>query len=86
MSLIQRHGEMRIGGRLSDIVREEQGDTLDLLEEDLLQLSVLVTYTHDEDILFHMHRHTEGVGGRLTWLLRKVARIVLYYNEHHHDD
>ena len=77
---------MRIGARPRDTIGDEQGDTLHLLEEDLLQLSVLVTYTHDEDILFHMHRHTEGDGGRLTWLLRKVARIILYYNEHHHDD
>ena len=45
MSTIQRTGAMRIGVGLSDTSRREKGDTLDILEEDLIQLTVLVPYT-----------------------------------------
>ena len=50
----------------SGTVESEQGDTLDLLEEDLIQLTVLVPYTRDEDIPMRMRRHTDGGGGLFT--------------------
>ena len=86
MSPISRRGVQRIGVEPSGTVESEQGDTLDLLEEDLIQLTVLVPYTRDEDIPMRMRRHTDSGGGRFTRLLRKVAWVVMCYSEHHHDD
>ena len=68
------------------MVGSEQGDPLDLVEEDLIQLTVPIPYTWDEDIPLCMRHHTSGGRGRFTRLLCKVARAILCYSEHHHDD
>ena len=86
MSPISRRGVPRIGAGPSGTAGSEKGDTLDLLEEDLIQLMLHVPYTRDEDIPMRMHRHTGGGGGHFTRLLRKVVRVVMCYSEHHHDD
>ena len=86
MSLIQCHGSLRIGAGPSDIDRDGQGDTLDLLEEDLIQLTIPVSYTREEDIPMCMNHHIRDDRGCFTRLLHKVAHAILCYNEHHHDD
>ena len=40
--------------------------TLDLVEELLMQLTVSVPYTRDEDIPIHMCHHTSGGRSRFT--------------------
>ena len=59
---------------------------LDLVEESLMQLTVLVPYTRDEDIPIHMCHHTSGGRSHFTRLFRKIACAVACYNEHHHDE
>ena len=59
---------------------------LDLVEESLMQLTVSVPYTRDEDISLRMRRHTSGGGSRFTRLFRKIARVVACYSKHHHDE
>lgn len=86
MSSIQHRGASRIGARPRGTVGGEHGDALDIIEEDLISLTVPVPYTRDEDILMWMRRHTRGGEGCFTRLLRKVAWVVLCYLEHHHDD
>ena len=51
-----------------------------------MQLTMLVPYIKDEDIPICMRHHTSGGGSRFTQLFRKIARVVVYYNEHHHDE
>ena len=86
MSPITRRGVLRIGAGSSGMAGSEKGHTLDLLEEDHIQMMVPVPYTRDEDIPMHMRQHTNDGRGRFTRLLYKVAQVVLCYNEHHHDD
>ena len=86
MSPIQRRGALRIGAGLRNTIGDEQGDALDLLEMDLIQLTVPVSYTQEEDIPIRMLRHTGCGGGCFTRLLCKVARAILCYSEHDHDD
>ena len=71
---------------MSDIARDEKGDTSDLLEEDLIPLMVLVLYTREEDILVRIRCHTRGSGGCFMRFLHKVAWAIPCYSEHHHDD
>jgi hypothetical protein len=52
--------------RSSDTTGGEQGDALDLLEEDLIHLMVTIPYTRDEDILMWICRHTGGDRERFT--------------------
>ena len=52
----------------------------------MTQLTISVPLTRDEDIPVCMHRHASGGGGRFAQLFRKVARAVVCYSEHHHDD
>ena len=85
MSLIQRRGAPRTGAGPSDTTRDDQSD-LDHVEEDLIYLTVPIPYIRDEDIPICMRRHIGSGGGRFTRLLRKVARAVACYSEHHHDD
>ena len=59
---------------------------LDLVEESLMQLTIPIPYTRDEDIPIHMRRHTGSGGGRFTQLLCKVAHVVVCYSKHHHDE
>ena len=73
MSPIQRRGTLRMGVGPSGMAGSEHGDSLNLLEEDLIHLTVPVSYTRDEDIPMQMHRHTGGGRGRFTRLLHKVA-------------
>ena len=72
MSLISQRGAPWIGTGPSSTARDKQTD-LDMVKEDLTQLTVLIPYTRDEDIPIHMCHHTGGGGGRFTQLLRKVA-------------
>ena len=79
MSPIQHQGELRVGAGLSGIIGGKQGDTLDLLEEELIQLTVPILYTRDEDIPMSMRRHTRRDGGCFMWLLTQgsMGRPVL---------
>ena len=51
-----------------------------------LGVSMVIPYTWDEDIPLRMRRHTDSGGDRFTQLLRKVAQVIVFYSEHHHDD
>ena len=53
MSPISRRGAPRIGVGPSGTVGSE-GDPLDLVEEDLIELMILIPYTQDEDIPLRM--------------------------------
>ena len=59
---------------------------LDVVEDSLMQLTIYVPLTRDEDIPIRMCRHASGGGSRFARLFRKVARAVVCYSEHHHDD
>ena len=48
------------------MTKSEHGDPLDLVEEDLIQLTVPIPYTRDKDIPLCMRRHTGGDEGRFT--------------------
>ena len=85
MSSISWRGAPQTGAGSSNTARDEEMD-LDMVEESLMQLTILIPYTRDEDIPVRMRHHTSGGGGRFTRLLRKVARVVVYYSEHHHDE
>ena len=50
--------------------------TLDLVEESLMQLTVSIPYTKDEDIPIWMCRHTSGGRCRFTRLFRKITSVV----------
>ena len=66
MSPISRRGALRIGVGPIGTTGNEHGDPLDLVEEDLIQLTVPIPCTRDEDIPLHMHRHTSGGRGHFT--------------------
>ena len=85
MSPLSRRGVSQIGPGTSGTARDDEID-LDLVEESLMQLTMLVPYIKDEDIPICMRHHTSGGGSRFTQLFRKIARVVVYYNEHHHDE
>lgn len=85
MSPISCKGALRTGAGPSSMARGDQSD-FDLVEKDLIQLTVPILYTRDEDIPIRMRHHTEGGRGRFTRLLHKVARVVACYSDHHHDD
>ena len=59
---------------------------LDEVEESLTQLTIGIPLTRDDDIPIRMRRHASGGGSRFVRLFRKVARAVVCYSEHHHDD
>ena len=59
---------------------------LDEVEESLTQLTIGVPLTRDDDIPICMRRHASGGESRFARLFRKVARAVVCYSEHHHDD
>lgn len=85
MSPLTRRRAAHTGAGLSGTAGDDE-TTLDLVEESLMQLTVSVPYTRDEDILIPMCRHTSGGGSRFTRLFRKIARAVACYSEHHHDE
>ena len=61
MSLISQRGAPQIGIGLNYTTRDEETD-LDLVEESLMQLTIPIPYTRDEDIPIRMRRHTSGGG------------------------
>jgi hypothetical protein len=63
MSPIQHRGALRIGLGLSGTARGEQGDALDILEEDIIQSMIPIPYTSDDNIPMQMRRHNGGGGG-----------------------
>ena len=65
---------------------DDDETALDMVEELLMQLTVSVPYTRDEDIPIRMRRHTSGGGSRFTQLFRKIAHAITCYSEHHHDE
>ena len=76
---------MHIGAGSSSTAGDDE-TTLDLVEESLMQLTVSVPYTRDEDIPIRMRRHTSGGGSHFTRLFHKIACVVACYSEHHHDE
>ena len=85
MSPLTRRGTAHVGAGSSGTIADYDTD-LDEVEESLTQLTILVPLTRDEDIPIHMCRHTSGSGGCFAQLFRKVARAIMCYSEHHHDD
>ena len=85
MSPLVWRGAAQGGVGSSGTVGEYNTD-LDEVEESLTQLTISVPLTRDEDIPVRMRRHASGGGSRFSRLFRKVARAVVYYSEHHHDD
>lgn len=85
MSPLTRRGATHTGAGLSGIASDDE-TTLDLVEESLMQLTVSVPYTRDEDIPLRMRRHTSGGESRFMRLFRKIARTVACYSEHHVDE
>lgn len=85
MSLLTQRGVTHSGAGPSGTVGDYETD-LDEVEESLTQLTILVPLTRDEDIPVCMRRHTSGGRSRFARLFRKVARAVVCYSEHHHDD
>ena len=85
MSLLTRRGATHSGAGLSGTAGDDE-TALDLVEESLMQLTMSVPYTRDEDIPIHMRRHTSGGGSRFTQLFHKIARVLTCYSEHHHDE
>jgi hypothetical protein len=85
MSPLVRRGASQ-GGVGPSGTAGEYDTNLDEVEESLTQLTISVTLTRDEDIPVRMRRHASGGGSRFSRLFRKVARAVVCYSEHHHDD
>ena len=85
MSLLVRRGASHGGAGPSGTAGEYDTD-LDEVEESLTQLTIGVPLTRDDDIPIRMRRHASGGGSRFARLFRKVARAVVCYSEHHHDD
>jgi phenolic acid decarboxylase len=85
MSLISRRGAPQTGTSSSDTARDEEID-LDLVEESLMQLTMPVPYTRDEDISIRMRHHNSRGETHFTRLFRKIAHTVVCYSEHHHDE
>ena len=85
MSLLSRRGVSHIGVGPSGTARDEETN-LDLVKESLMQLTMSVPYTKDEDILVRMRCHTSGGGSRFTRLFRKITRVVVFYSENHPDE
>ena len=85
MSLLVRRGAAHGGAGPSGTTREYDID-LDEVEELLTQLTISVPLTRDEDIPVWMRRHASGGGSQFSRLFRKVARAIVCYSEHHHDD
>ena len=84
MSPLVRTGAPHGGAGPSSTVGEDTN--LDEVEESLTQLTIGVPLTRDDDIPIRMRRHASGGGSLFARLFRKVARAVVCYSEHHHDD
>ena len=84
MSPLVQRGAAQGGVVLSSAAGEDTD--LDKVEESLTQLTISVPLTRDEDIPIRMRRHVSGGGSRFARLFRKVARAIVCYSEHHHDD
>ena len=71
--------DRRVGARFvpqgDDITRE--------LEENLESLTLDIPDANIDDLPMRYQRSTVGVPGRFNRLLRRVARAVMCYNEHH---
>ena len=65
MSLISWTGAPQTNACPSGTTRDEETD-LDLVEESLMQLTIPIPYTRDEDIPVRMRRHTSSGGSRFT--------------------
>ena len=85
MSPLVRRGASQGGVGPSGTAGECDTD-LDEVEESLTRLTIFVPLTRDEDIPVHMRRHASGGGSRFSRLFCKVARVVICYSKHHHDD
>ena len=85
MSLLTRRGAAHSVAGPSGTTGDNE-TTLDLVEELLMQLTVFVPYTRDEDIPIRMCRHTNGGRSCFTRIVCKIAHVVSCYNEHHHDE
>ena len=61
-----------------------QGDDItEELEENLERLTLDIPNVAIDDLLTRYQRSTMGVPGRFSRLLRRVARAVMCYHEHH---
>ena len=85
MSPLSRRGASHTGAGPSGTAKDDETD-LHLVKESLMQLTMLVPYTRDEDIPIRMPHHTSGSRRCFTRLFRKIARAVACYSEHHHDE
>ena len=53
------------------------------LEENLESLTLDILDADIDDLPMRYHRSTTGVPGRFSRVLRRVARAVMCYHEHH---
>ena len=61
-----------------------QGDDITReLEENLERLTLDIPDADIDDLPTRYQRSTAGVPGRFSRLLRRVARVVMCYHEHH---
>ena len=61
-----------------------QGDDItEELEENLERLTLDIPDADIDDLPMRYQRPTAGVSGRFSRLLRRVARAVMCYHEHH---
>ena len=58
-------------------------DHLTELEEKLERLTLDIPDVAIDDLPMRYQRHTAGVPGRFSRLLRRVARAIMCYHEHH---
>ena len=65
MSPLTCRGAVHTGAGPSGTTSDDE-TTLDLVEKSLMQLTIPVPYTRDEDIPIQMRRHTSGGGSRFT--------------------
>jgi hypothetical protein len=84
MSPLVRRGAVQGGVGPSGTAGEDTD--LDEVEESLTQFTIVVPLTRDDDIPIRMRHHASGGSSRFARLFRKVARAVVCYSEHHHDD
>ncbi len=75
MSVLDRRG--------SRPIREVEADGIRDIEANLATLTMNIPDTSMEEVPYHLQRHTMGVPESIGRFLRKVARAVVCYREHH---
>ena len=75
LSALERRG--------SRVNREAEAGGIRDIEANLAALTMGIPDTSMEEVPYHLQRHTVGVPESVGRFLRKVARVVVCYREHH---